>query len=590
MRYCRFLLILGVLATSGLIAVVVCRAPLLSGVVGVVILAATHRRTRSLHAMGTARWASNPDLARAGMLEDGAGLCVGWVSTERPRFWPSFSGLFDGRLPAAAACERFVFSMRKLQGWHKATQVRLNRAVHTAIFAPTGVGKGVSLIVPFLRECQDSCVVIDPKGENARLTMDVRRAMGHRIVLLDPFKVVTQTPDTFNPLDMIDEASPLAGDDCRALAKDLVVTTGMEPDPHWNLSSEHMIAALIAAVLFMSKEHRSLQTVRTLLTDDARRAVVLAKMRDCDDWGGMLRRMANQVLNWKDKELAGILSTANRHTAFLDTLPVASSTQASSFDPIQLRAGKMSAFLILPPAYLKSQSALLRTWIGATFKACVRGGLDDSRNVHFVLDEAASLGKLDVLEDAVDKYRGYGVKLQLYYQSIGQLKQCWRDGLDQSLLSNTTQVYFGVNDQQTAQAVSDRLGEETIVVDSGGTNTGGSDSANKTEAGGQLGRSWGGSKNWAQQARKLLKPEEVAGLSPRTAVTFAPGVPPIATTMVRYYEEQPGNGQSRWRRTRTTAEVWMAAVGLLVLSSLGVWAAANLVQHPKNPPPHRAAP
>ena len=37
--------------------------------------------------------------------------------------------------------------------------------------------------------------------------------------------------------------------------------------------------------------------------------------------------------------------------------------------------------------------------------------------------------------------------------------------------------------------------------------------------------------------RKLLKPDEVLGLSERIAITFTPGVPPIWTTLVRYYEE-----------------------------------------------------
>ena len=39
-------------------------------------------------------------------------------------------------------------------------------------------------------------------------------------------------------------------------------------------------------------------------------------------------------------------------------------------------------------------------------------------NVTFVLDEAASLGHMDALDDAVDKYRGYGVRLQ-FYLSVG---------------------------------------------------------------------------------------------------------------------------------------------------------------------------
>lgn len=126
-------------------------------------------------------------------------------------------------------------------------------------------------------------------------------------------------------------------------------------------------------------------------------------------------------------------------------------------------------------------------------RAVVRGGLQDKNMVHFILDEAASLGHMESLDDAVDKYRGYGVRLQFYYQSLGQLKKCWPEGQDQTLLSNTTQVYFGCNDNETAEYVSNRLGECTIIVDSGGTNTGTSKTkAEKTS----YCSSTGASKNW----------------------------------------------------------------------------------------------
>ena len=51
-------------------------------------------------------------------------------------------------------------------------------------------------------------------------------------------------------------------------------------------------------------------------------------------------------------------------------------------------------------------------------RAVVAGGLRNDKKVHFILDEAASLGHMDALDDAVDKYRGYGVRLQLYYQIL----------------------------------------------------------------------------------------------------------------------------------------------------------------------------
>src|SRR5882762_6028028 len=79
---------------------------------------------------------------------------------------------------------------------------------------------------------------------------------------------------------------------------------------------------------------------------------------------------------------------------------------------------------------------------------------------------------MEALDDAVDKYRGYGVRLQFYYQSLGQLKKCFPEGQEQTLLSNVTQVFFGVNEMQTAEYVSGRLGEETIIVASGGTSSG----------------------------------------------------------------------------------------------------------------------
>ena len=45
------------------------------------------------------------------------------------------------------------------------------------------MGKGVSCIVPFLLRCPESVVCIDFKGENARLTAEARRKMGHKVIL-----------------------------------------------------------------------------------------------------------------------------------------------------------------------------------------------------------------------------------------------------------------------------------------------------------------------------------------------------------------------------------------------------------------------
>ena len=112
----------------------------------------------------------------------------------------------------------------------------------------------------------------------------------------------------------------------------------------------------------------------------------------------------------------------------MDTLPIYENTLASTFDPSELTKGKMTVYLILPPDQIDTQSALLRLWIWSLMRAVVKNGLQEKNLVHFILDEAASLGRMDILDQAVDKYRGFGVRLQFYCQSFGQLYQCWPDG------------------------------------------------------------------------------------------------------------------------------------------------------------------
>ena len=104
---------------------------------------------KKFSAYGTARWADRSDLEQAGMLSATSGLIVGRMALIRPRLIEGVRALFNLRLKAAVACEQFMLSMRKLEP--PAALVRLVKAVHILVTAPTGAGKGVSLVVPFLR-------------------------------------------------------------------------------------------------------------------------------------------------------------------------------------------------------------------------------------------------------------------------------------------------------------------------------------------------------------------------------------------------------------------------------------------------------
>ncbi len=434
------------------------------------VLLAARKGYQRLTAYGTARWADSSDLA--GMLDAPTGLIIGQLD-EKLRPMDALWSLFNPRVSSDVACRQF---MRAVFGG-KPPWVRIN-PVHTAVFAPPGAGKTTGLVIPFLKTCDESCVVVDFKGELAKATANFRRRkFGHHCVILDPFKVMTKQPDTYNSLQFIDRDDLAALDECRDLAGAMVIRNDREHDPHWADSAEAWIAAMTALVVSDDNpENKSLQSVRTLLTDPQKMAAAINLMCGSSAWDGMLSRLGYQLTHYRDKELGSTLTTTNRHMRFLDTPAIAQSTKTSSFDPAELLKGKMTVYLVLPPEHMRAQSGLLRLWIGSLLRAVVKGGLQEENKVHFVIDEAASLGHMAALDDALDKLRGYGVRLQLYYQSLGQLKKCWPEGQDQTLLSNVTQVSFGVNDvgenKGTADYVSGRLGEFTQIVESGGTSRG----------------------------------------------------------------------------------------------------------------------
>jgi type IV secretion system protein VirD4 len=276
----------------------------------------------------------------------------------------------------------------------------------------------------------------------------------------------------------------------------------------------------------------------------------------------MLPRFGSQLEHFKDKELASTITSANRHLRGYSTPAVAESTSSSTFDPSDLRKKKMTVYLVLPPEHMRAQMSLMRMWLGTFLRAIVRCGVEGAAIVHFLIDEAASLQQMECINDAIDKYRGHGVRLQLYYQSRGQPKSCFPKDGGQTLLSNVTQVYFATADYETAEEISRRCGDQTVVVESGGSGRG--DSTQSANMGHKNhGHSTNASDNWSQVSRRLLKPEEILALDERIAITFVQGLPPILTRLERYYEGRIGPPRFQGIKT-VLGTIFMLAMGTFV--------------------------
>jgi type IV secretion system protein VirD4 len=529
-KLCRLLLIGAVLLFAyTLVLVFAGRGWMLVAIVMFLYLKKNRKR---LWSHGTARWAMARDLR--GKLDSRDGLPLGIIEVK-----PSIWSLFNPRVSSREAC-RTCFGYKPM--------VRLP-VTHTLICAPSAGGKTSGVLIPFAQTCPDSMVIVECKGDMA-VTRTARKAFGHKVVEISPY---SPDSDCLNALNSISADSATAIDDCRDLAKTLVIRTGQENDLHWCDSAELFITAATAFVVYYAPaEDRSLETVRGILSDPEELDAAINVMRQSPAWDGMLARMGASLTHYVERERASALTTVGRMLDFLDSPAIARVTTASSFDPAELRNGKMTVYLTVPPERQKALIPFTRMILGTMFRAIISGGLQEENKIHVLIDDAASLGHMEQLDDALDKYRSYGIRLVLAYQSLGQLKTSWKNGNDATVLANTTNVFFGINDNSTASYISERIGDKTITVNSGGRST-----SHSRQASYNVNNSYSvsSSDNFAPQARRLLKPEEIMALNPREAITLSPGMAPISTWLVRYYERDFSNGwfKRSWRATKVLA-------------------------------------
>ncbi len=153
--------------------------------------------------------------------------------------------------------------------------------MHALTVAPTRTGKGATAIIPNLLRSNSSMLVIDPKGENARRTVEARAkacdGRDSKVYVIDPWAVSTEADkygdgiseeylSGFNPLSFLDPNDPDLVTDVMMLAEALVIPS--DKDPFWTEEAKALIYGIILYVITDEAEegNRTLARVRDLIT------------------------------------------------------------------------------------------------------------------------------------------------------------------------------------------------------------------------------------------------------------------------------------------------------------------------------------
>ena len=435
-------------------------------------------------------------------------------------------------------------------------------------------------MIPNLLTAWRSVLVIDPKGENVRVTARARAAMGP-VHVFDPFGITGHASAALNPLDALTPDSPDLGEDAATLAEALVMDPpGQVSEAHWNEEAKALLAGLILFAACHEEEgRRTLGSVREYLTlPPDRWQDILGLMQDSREADGLIARAANRFRGKSEREAASVLSSAQRHTHFLDSRRIAATLERTDFAFADMAHAIASVFLVLPPDRLDTYARWLRLIIAQALRDIGRSGdsgragdapaggrppspapqaasgashsvtgasgasypsqaslsasgspldapMEPDGPILFLLDEFAALGRLEAVERAMGLMAGYGLQLWPILQDLSQLRALYGPKANTFVANAGVLQTFGVNDLETAEWLSRMLGRETI-----------------------------GSETWSHRAgdapglsvgtmgRELMTPSEILQLPDHLQLLRLQGRPPMLAAKIRYYADPAFNG------------------------------------------------
>ena len=449
------------------------------------------REAKRITTYGSARWAENREIRRAGLF--------------RP------DGVLLGR-------------------W-RGEYLRHDGPEHVLCFAPTRSGKGVGLVVPTLLTWPGSAIVHDIKGENWGLTAGWRSRFG-RVLLFDPTNAESAA---YNPLLEV-RRGEWEVRDVQNIADVLVDPEGaLERRNHWEKTSHSLLVGTILHVLY-AEPNRTLAGVANFLSDPMRPTETTLRVMMATPHLGprgvhpVVASAARELLNKSENERSGVLSTAMSFLGLYRDPVVAAVTRQGDWRIRDLIEGEhpTTLYLVVPPSDISRTKPLIRLVLNQIGRRLTEK-LEPSHWRHrllLMLDEFPALGRLDFFESALAFMAGYGIKSFLIAQSLNQIEKAY--GQNNSILDNChVRVSFATNDERTAKRVSDALGTATELR------------AMRNYAGHRL-SPWLGHLMISRQetSRALLTTGEVMQLPSDDELVLVSGCPPIRAKKARYYEDQ----------------------------------------------------
>lgn len=359
------------------------------------------------------------------------------------------------------------------------------RAWHSAIFAPTGSGKSATLVTQAL-VWTGASVIFDPTVELGPLLDRAMRRARKRVFhvgLPDPTKHIHMTG--FNVLSAIDVTHPEAEAHLRSIvgriydqrsADTANRAAGNADDRFFGAMGRALITCLLADLVWSDpdKVEISLATFATGMATPEDDMVRLLHKIHANSPSPMARRLAGTFMQARAAEtFSGIYMNAVKGVEWLFTWAYADMLSIGDFDPRALLLGNCTTFLNIDLRTLEVAPLIPRVLIGALLDTMIMADGHVHSPVAFFIDEADTLGRLNVLATARDRGRHYKIILHMLWQSLFQLRHTWGEDEMRAWLDAFSWVgYAGIRASGAGKELQADVGGHGVLAFSEGNNQG----------------------------------------------------------------------------------------------------------------------
>ncbi|MGP8437781.1 type IV secretory system conjugative DNA transfer family protein [Paraburkholderia fungorum] len=491
---------------------------------------------------GSARWANERDIEKMGLV-----TYERWEGPlfRRKRVHRKATGPYLGAFDTSAG--------RKV--------LRYSDPAHLACAAPSRSGKGVGPVLTTLLSYPSSTAVNDIKGENYELSSGFRHSAGSLVIKFDPTSVDQKSIDGrsrynaaayWNVLDEIRTYTEYDVMDAQNVSQAIADPDGEGMDDHWVSTSYELLVGVILHVKYYERD-KSLSGVSTYLADpsfsDPEQMYTRMMNAEHDPDGSMgwvdsegnptkthpqVAIAARAMLNKEEKERNSVLSTAKTKLSLYTEPIVARNTSRSDFcvNDLMNHEKPVSLYIVVPPSDKNRLRPLIRLFITFLILRLTRGmGFEDGRGVKdyrhrllLLVDELASLKKMEQLQDALSYMAGYGITAFLFFQDWIQLRDAYGDK-ETITAGCQLRIAYAPNTIDTAEDISKMTGITTVTRQNV--------SYSGTRMGAMLGQM---SVSEELVERPLLTADEASRLPRDEMLIFNTGHPPIRAKKLRYFE------------------------------------------------------